>query len=456
MKCIRCPTAYHVGDFCIAAGSVQLEGHNIICPNHFQPIKNHSQHNRINVTWCFVCCKGGELVGCSTCPAAYHSGCLENAPAPGSGTPNSPHATWVCDDCNRGKRPLYGEIVWVKVGVYRWWPAQICHPRNVPKNLIEKPHQVGEFAVRFFGSNDYFWITNGRCFAFAEEDECGKNKNIQKGLAISFQKGVQQAKAAFKLIQKIKMHKSNRSTGRDNMRNAKYNFQFIKTSKPVGNVSLTKVPFADMPRCDCDPKSANPCGSDDCLNRMLKYECHPTACPAGARCQNQRFMKRQYPKQEPFKTSFRGWGLKNVVDIKKGDFVNEYVGELIDDEECKRRLEMAHDNDISNFYFLTIEKDRIIDAGPKGNFSRFMNHSCDPNIETQKWIVNGDVRVGLFAVADIPAGTELTFNYNLDCLSNERAICKCGAKSCSGFIGARPKNTNGVISNDKKLQKKKK
>lgn len=33
-----------------------------------------------------------------------------------------------------------------------------------------------------------------------------------------------------------------------------------------------------------------------------------------------------------------------------------------------------------------------------------MNHSCDPNIETQKWIVNGDVRVGLFAVADIPAG----------------------------------------------------
>lgn len=49
-------------------------------------------------------------------------------------------------------------------------------------------------------------------------------------------------------------------------------------------------------------------------------------------------------------------------------------------------------------------QDRIIDAGPKGNYSRFMNHSCQPNCETQKWTVNGDTRVGLFAVCDIPAG----------------------------------------------------
>ena len=38
--------------------------------------------------------------------------------------------------------------------------------------------------------------------------------------------------------------------------------------------------------------------------------------------------------------------------------------------------------------------------------------------------------------------TELTFNYNLDCLSNAKAVCKCGAKNCSGFIGERPKNSD--------------
>jgi hypothetical protein len=32
--------------------------------------------------------------------------------------------------------------------------------------------------------------------------------------------------------------------------------------------------------------------------------------------------------------------------------------------------------------------------------------------------------------------SELTFNYNMDCLNNERAICRCGTKSCNGFIGS--------------------
>lgn len=36
-----------------------------------------------------------------------------------------------------------------------------------------------------------------------------------------------------------------------------------------------------------------------------------------------------------------------------------------------------------------------------------MNHSCQPNCETLKWTVNGDTRVGLFAVCDIPAGISL-------------------------------------------------
>lgn len=49
-------------------------------------------------------------------------------------------------------------------------------------------------------------------------------------------------------------------------------------------------------------------------------------------------------------------------------------------------------------------QDRIIDAGPKGNQARFMNHCCQPNCETQKWTVNGDTRVGLFALEDIPTG----------------------------------------------------
>lgn len=119
------------------------------------------------------------------------------------------------------------------------------------------------------------------------------------------------------------------------------------------------------------------------------------------------------------------------------------------------RIKHAQENDITHFYMLTIDKDRIIDAGPKGNYSRFMNHSCQPNCETLKWTVNGDTRVGLFAVCDIPAGTELTFNYNLDCLGNEKTVCRCGASNCSGFLGDRPK-TSAALSSEEKGKKTKK
>ena len=68
-------------------------------------------------------------------------------------------------------------------------------------------------------------------------------------------------------------------------------------------------------------------------------------------------------------------------------------------------------------------------------------------------MVNGDIRVGLFALCDIPANTELTFNYNLDCLSNEKAVCKCGAKNCSGFLGVPPKD-NSQVNNSEQSESK--
>ena len=36
-------------------------------------------------------------------------------------------------------------------------------------------------------------------------------------------------------------------------------------------------------------------------------------------------------------------------------------------------------------------------------------------------------------------GEELTFNYNLDCLGNEKTQCRCGSQNCSGFLGVKIK-----------------
>lgn len=232
-------------------------------------------------------------------------------------------------------------------------------------------------------------------------------------------------------------------------------YKHIKRNRRYGNVHLPPVDISQIPKCNCKPTSEKPCGFDsECINRMLMYECHPQVCPSGERCLNRSFSNLQYPETRVTRTEGKGWGLVATRDIRKGEFVNEYVGEVINEAECLARIKQAQEENARHFYMLTIDKDHIIDAGRKGNYSRFMNHSCQPNCETQKWMVNGSTRVGLFALRDIPAGVELTYNYNLECIGNDKTVCRCGASNCSGFLGDRPKSTTNSSDKSKKPKKR--
>lgn len=126
---------------------------------------------------------------------------------------------------------------------------------------------MGEFPVKFFGSHDFYWLTIGRCFTFAEGDESHTSSSGAQKLAMAFKVGVREAKIAFRQVEKLKLARTSKSV-------IKYNFQLIKTNRPVGNVVVNKVRIDELPHCECDPKSASPCGSDQtCLNRMLNNEC---------------------------------------------------------------------------------------------------------------------------------------------------------------------------------------
>ncbi|XP_039505240.1 histone-lysine N-methyltransferase, H3 lysine-36 specific isoform X2 [Pimephales promelas] len=442
-RCVRCPVAYHANDYCMAAGSIPLANNSFLCPNHFTPRKGCKNHEHINVSWCFVCSEGGSLLCCESCPAAFHRECLNI---------DMPQGSWFCNDCRAGKKPHYKDILWVKVGRYRWWPAEVTQPKNVPEKIQSMRHEVGEFPVHFFGSKDYVWTYQARCFPYMEGDANNKEK-MGKGTDAVYKKALNEAAERFReLLAEKEMRKLQEDRKNDKKPPP---YKHIKVNRPIGKVQIITADQSEIPRCNCKASDENPCGIDsECINRMLLYECHPQVCPAGESCQNQSFTKRQYTEVEIFRTLSRGWGLRSVSDIKKGAFVNEYVGEVIDEEECRARIKHAQENDICNFYMLTLDKDRIIDAGPKGNEARFMNHCCQPNCETQKWTVNGDTRVGLFALEDIPKGVELTFNYNLECLGNGKTVCKCGASNCSGFLGVRPKNQPPSDDKARKLKKK--
>lgn len=61
---------------------------------------------------------------------------------------------------------------------------------------------------------------------------------------------------------------------------------------------------------------------------------------------------------------------------------------VINDAMCENRLWAMKGKGISKFYMCEIMKDFIIDATFKGNSSRFLNHSCQPNCKLEKWLVS--------------------------------------------------------------------
>ena len=82
----------------------------------------------------------------------------------------------------------------------------------------------------------------------------------------------------------------------------------------------------------------------------------------------------------------------------------------------------------------------ILDA-TRGSIARFINHSCEPNCKMIKWTVSGKPRMALFAGdKGIMTGDELTYDYNFDPYSTKNVQeCRCGASSCRGVLGPKPK-----------------
>jgi len=87
-------------------------------------------------------------------------------------------------------------------------------------------------------------------------------------------------------------------------------------------------------------------------------------------------------------------------------------------------------------YFGNNESVYIIDSKISGNIGRFLNHSCSPNTFVQNVFVDThDLRfpwVAFFAHRYIPAGTELTWNYNYEIGSvpGKEMKCHCESNFC--------------------------
>uniref|UniRef100_A0A0E0K107 Histone-lysine N-methyltransferase n=1 Tax=Oryza punctata TaxID=4537 RepID=A0A0E0K107_ORYPU len=202
--------------------------------------------------------------------------------------------------------------------------------------------------------------------------------------------------------------------------------------------------------CNCKPPQDGRMGCrDGCLNRILNIECTKRTCPCGEHCSNQQFQRRTYAKLGKFHTGKKGYGLQLNEDVSEGRFLIEYVGEVLDIMAYESRQRYYASKGQKHFYFMALNGGEVIDACTKGNLGRFINHSCSPNCRTEKWMVNGEVCIGIFAMRNIKKGEELTFDYNYVRVSGAAPQkCFCGTAKCRGYIGGDISGADMITQDD--------
>jgi len=122
-------------------------------------------------------------------------------------------------------------------------------------------------------------------------------------------------------------------------------------------------------------------------------------------------------------SSIHAAGCYTTSPIRKGTRVAEYDGPRL----SKTEADAAYETSPITYLFGLGDGSVVIDGHC---MAMFINHSCDPNCETEE--VKG--RVWIRAIRNIAAGEEITYDYCLYDGGDEEAPCNCGAATCRGTM----------------------
>ena len=170
------------------------------------------------------------------------------------------------------------------------------------------------------------------------------------------------------------------------------NFTYVCKSNMV-NCNI-EIDVAATPGCNCSGACFR--SSECCPHRMntevaynqrgyIKippgypiYECN-ASCFCDPTCFNRVVQRGRQVPLCVFRTSNgRGWGVKTMQTLSKGQFVSEYIGEIISNEEAEKRGKKYDQTGSTYLFDLDFDKDDAaftIDATNCGNISHFLNHS---------------------------------------------------------------------------------
>ncbi|KAK1938082.1 Histone-lysine N-methyltransferase EZH1 [Phytophthora citrophthora] len=177
----------------------------------------------------------------------------------------------------------------------------------------------------------------------------------------------------------------------------------------VGQCRTVECPCYFASR-ECDPDVCTSCGACELPVVVADEEKKGKTVAQLKICGNVNIMRGQMRKIGVSASETHGWGAYALENVKKGEFMYEYTGSLLSQDEAERRGNVYDKTTISFLFDLT--EDSVVDATRKGNKSKFANHdSVNPKCFARIMLVNGDHRIGIYAKEDISVGDELFFDY---------------------------------------------
>ncbi|CEM39704.1 unnamed protein product [Vitrella brassicaformis CCMP3155] len=164
----------------------------------------------------------------------------------------------------------------------------------------------------------------------------------------------------------------------------------------------------------------------------------PSGAESEARDKRRRSGRLKPFREEKSTIHREGVGLFANRTIRAGEEIIEYAGEYIHAEQADEREALYRSQGLGSTYLFRLSNGRIIDATRKDyNEARLINHSCAPNCEPREvQVPGGRPRIYIYAIEEIAAGTELSYDYGTDTELNHstRERCTCGAATCRGFL----------------------
>jgi len=119
-------------------------------------------------------------------------------------------------------------------------------------------------------------------------------------------------------------------------------------------------------------------------------------------------------------------GCYTTTEIRRGTCVTEYTGHRL----SKAQADASYEDSPITYLFGLGDGEIVIDGHAT---AMFINHSCDPNCETEE----KDGRVWIRAIRNISPAEEITYDYCLYDGGADEAICNCGANKCRGTMYSR-------------------